>query len=106
MGLNTGLLDGDALAETLIMILLEGRSDDLLTIYSDERRKVFQTFVDPTTTANKLRLHSPDPDAAIVDDYYFRALQDPTPDLLVNAARPFFETWRTDMRLLAREADL
>lgn len=99
-------LDGDALAEALIMIPLEGRSEDLLTIYSDECRKVFQAFVDPTTTANKLRLQSPDPDAAIVDDYYFWAMQNTTPELLVNAARPSFETWRTDMRHLAREADL
>lgn len=27
MGLNTGLLDGDALAEALIMVLNEGRSE-------------------------------------------------------------------------------
>ncbi|KAL4810490.1 FAD/NAD(P)-binding domain-containing protein [Aspergillus unguis] len=98
MGLNTGLLDGDALAEALIMILNEGQSDELLTVYSDERRQVFQKFVDPTTTANKLRLHSPDTQAAVYDDYYFRAMQDPSPEILAEAAKPYFETWRTDMR--------
>jgi 2-polyprenyl-6-methoxyphenol hydroxylase-like FAD-dependent oxidoreductase len=106
MGLNTGLLDGDALAEALIMILLEGKSDDLLTLYSDERRRVFQKFVDPTTTANKLRLHSPSSDAAAFDDEYFRSMQNPTPEILLEAAKPYFETWRTDMRSVAKKAGL
>ncbi|KAL4878106.1 FAD/NAD(P)-binding domain-containing protein [Aspergillus karnatakaensis] len=106
MGLNTGLLDGDALAEALIMILQEGKSDELLTVYSDARRKVFQTFVDPTTTANKLRLHAPDPAAAAYDDEYFRSMQDPTAEVLADAARPYFETWRTDMKALAQGAGL
>jgi 2-polyprenyl-6-methoxyphenol hydroxylase-like FAD-dependent oxidoreductase len=104
MGLNTGLLDADALAEALIMILLEGKSDELLTIYSDERRQVFQKFVDPTSTANKLRLHSPNSEAAVDDDYYFRSMQDPSAEVLAEAAKPYFETWRTDMRSLALQA--
>lgn len=98
MGLNTGLLDADALAECLIMILKESMSDDILTLYSDERRKVFQYFVDPTSTANKLRLHSPSTKEAMVDDHYFRIMRDPTPETLLEAAKPYFETWRTNMR--------
>ena len=105
MGLNTGLLDGDALAETLIMILKEMKSDELLTKYSDNRRQVFQNFVDPTTTANKLRLHLSSATAA-EDDYYFRSLQDPSPEVLEKGSKPYFETWRTDMRKVAKEAGL
>ncbi|KAJ5201252.1 FAD/NAD(P)-binding domain-containing protein [Penicillium cf. viridicatum] len=105
MGLNTGLLDGDALAESLIMILNEGRSDKILTSYSDARRKVFQYFVDPTTTANKLRLHLPSETAA-VDDDCLRSLQNPTPESLKEGAKPYFETWRTDMRAVAEKSGL
>ncbi|KAJ5622903.1 FAD/NAD(P)-binding domain-containing protein [Penicillium lividum] len=105
MGLNTGLLDGDALAEALIMILNEGRSDKILTSYSDARRKVFQYFVDPTTTANKLRLHLPSETAAEDDDYW-RSLQSLTPEALEKGAKPYFETWRTDIRAVAKEAGL
>ncbi|KAJ5768907.1 hypothetical protein N7520_003466 [Penicillium odoratum] len=105
MGLNTGILDGDALAEALIMILNEGRSDDILTSYSDARRKVFQYFVDPTTTANKLRLHLPSETAA-EDDDYLRSLQSLTPEALEKGAKPYFETWRTDIRAVAKEAGL
>lgn len=88
------------------MIILEGKSDELLTIYSDQRRQVFQNFVDPTSTANKLRLHSPSTEAAIHDDYYFRSMQDPSAEVLAEAAKPYFETWRTDMRSLAKKAGL
>ncbi|KAL2857318.1 FAD/NAD(P)-binding domain-containing protein [Aspergillus pseudoustus] len=106
MGLNTGLLDGDALAEALLMVLQEGKSEELLTIYSDERRRVYQKFVDPTTTANKLRLHSPNAEAAAADDEYFRTLQNPTPEVLAELAKPYFEIWRTDMRALAEKFGL
>lgn len=102
MGLNTGLLDGDALAESLIMILQEGKPDDLLTIYSDARREVFQYFVDPTSTANKLRLHLP-VDTAATDDAYFRSTQNPSAQDLIDSARPYFDSWRTDIRALARD---
>jgi len=105
MGLNTGLLDGDALAEALIMVLNEGRSDKILTSYSDARRKVFRYFVDPTTTANKLRLHLASETAA-EDDDYLRSLQNPTAEEMEKGAKPYFETWRTDMRALAKDAGL
>ena len=105
MGLNTGLLDADALAEALIMILKEERSDELLTVYSDSRVQVFKNFVDPTTTANKLRLHLPSETAA-QDDYYLRSLNNATPETLQKGARPYFEIWRTDMRALAKEHGL
>ncbi|KAL2426642.1 hypothetical protein ABEF95_011154 [Exophiala dermatitidis] len=50
-GLNTGILDIEGLAEALIMVLKQNRSDAVLDVYNDERRKVFQNFVDPTSTS-------------------------------------------------------
>ena len=102
MGLTTGLLDADAAADALIMVLKEGRPPSILDVYSDERRKVFQTFVDPTSTANKLRVHSNDVENAVQDDWYLRIVASPTPEQLQDLARPYFETWRTNMRQLTK----
>ncbi|KAE8139523.1 hypothetical protein BDV38DRAFT_291238 [Aspergillus pseudotamarii] len=55
MGLTTGLIDSEALADALELIIHEGKPISILDTYSDERRRVFQTFVDPTSTQNKLR---------------------------------------------------
>jgi hypothetical protein len=97
------MLDADALAEALIMVLKENYPTSLLDIYSDERRKVFQFFVDPTSTQNKLRVHSNPEDRAVQDDWFFRQLQNPTPKQLKEMARPYFETWRTNIRKLAED---
>jgi 2-polyprenyl-6-methoxyphenol hydroxylase-like FAD-dependent oxidoreductase len=106
MGLNTGLLDADALAVALIMILNESRSDDLLTLYSDECRQVFQSFLDPTTTANKLRMQQPYSPDTVREDAFFRLLQDAAPATLKRQSQPYFEAWPTDMRAVARENGL
>ena len=103
MGLNTGILDAEALAETLIMVLEEEKPLSLLDVYSDERRKVFQFFVDPTTTQNKLRVHNNDQEVATRDEWYFRLKANPTKEALIEMATPYFETWRTDMRKLSKE---
>ena len=84
------------------MILNESKPLSLLDIYSDERRKVFQFFVDPTSTHNKLRVHTNDQDVAERDDWYFRMMRNPSKEQLMEGAKPFFETWRTDMRKLAQ----
>ncbi|KAK4941298.1 hypothetical protein LTR10_018708 [Elasticomyces elasticus] len=105
LGLNTGLLDAEALGEALIMVLNENYPSSLLDVYSDERRKVFQMFVDPVSTQNKLRLHSIDADTAVEDDWYFRLMKDPSKlshKQLEELSRPFNESWRTDMRALAK----
>jgi 2-polyprenyl-6-methoxyphenol hydroxylase-like FAD-dependent oxidoreductase len=108
MGLNTGLLDADALSEAPIMIVAESRSDELLTLYSDERRRIFQSFVDPATTANKLRMQQPfsTPYTVRYEDSFFRILQNAGPATIKGLVRPFFETWPTDMRAVAREHGL
>jgi 2-polyprenyl-6-methoxyphenol hydroxylase-like FAD-dependent oxidoreductase len=102
LGLNSGMLDADALAEALIMVLNEGRSDNVLDVYSDERRKVFQFFVDPTSSQNKIRVHSHHPDTAAQDDWYFRILtNNPTKEQMLELMKPYFETWRTHIRKAA-----
>jgi 2-polyprenyl-6-methoxyphenol hydroxylase-like FAD-dependent oxidoreductase len=102
MGMNTGLLDAEALADTLIMVLKEDQSLSLLDIYSDERRKVFQTFVDPVTTNNLLRIQYNTPET-VKDDWFFRKLQNMDEKTARELARPFFEVWRTNMRKVLAE---
>lgn len=101
LGLNSGILDADALADTITMILNELKPMSLLDIYSDERRKVFQFFVDPTSTHNKLRVQYNDQDTATRDDWFFRLLQNPTQNTLMELGKPYFEDWPTNMRELA-----
>ncbi|KUL84860.1 hypothetical protein ZTR_08256 [Talaromyces verruculosus] len=80
LGLTTGLLDADAVADTLIMIMNEDKPVDLLNVYSDERKRVFQTFVDPMSSQNKLRCAS---EAEIAtEDWFLRAVVKKTPEIL------------------------
>ncbi|OGM47706.1 hypothetical protein ABOM_004305 [Aspergillus bombycis] len=96
LGLTTGLLDADALADTLDLIINENNPMDLLDIYSDERRRVFQTFVDPISSQNKLRCASDSDDA--MNDWFIRAVINKTPEIMNAFSRPFFDIWPTDMR--------
>ncbi|KAH8694367.1 hypothetical protein BGZ61DRAFT_307931, partial [Ilyonectria robusta] len=96
LGFSTGLLDAEALATTIKMILREGSPLSLLTTYSDARRQVFQSFVLPTSTANKLRIQQ-DP-AAADEDWMIRMMQNPTPAVLREFTMPYLTVWRTDMR--------
>ncbi|KAF3406990.1 Para-nitrophenol 4-monooxygenase [Talaromyces pinophilus] len=99
LGLTTGLLDADALADTLEMIINENGPLELLSLYSDERRRVFQTFVDPTSTQNLLRCAS-DP-AFAKEDWLVRAVVNDTTDVLEPFFRQFYDVWPTDIRKLA-----
>lgn len=103
LGLNTGFLDAVALSEALKMILKEDEpADRVLQIYSDERRKVVQEFADPTSTYNKLRLHSINIDTAHDDDWFFRSLQDYLSEDFSRYWGRFQHTWPTDMRALVK----
>lgn len=100
------MLEADALAEALIMVLKENHATTLFDIYSDERRKGFQFFVDPTSTQNKLRVHSNDADTAVQDDWFFGLMNDPskiTPKLLQELAKPYNDDWRTKIRQIASD---
>lgn len=105
LGLNTGFLDAVALSEALKMILKEDEpADRVLQIYSDERRKVVQEFADPTSTYNKLRLHSINIDTAHEDDWFFRSLQDYSSEDFGRYWGRFQHTWPTDMRALVKSS--
>lgn len=88
------------------MILKEGKSDKLLDIYSDERRRVFQMFVDPMSTYNYLRLTSLHPDTATEDDWFFKALKNQDQRVLKQVGKGFTELWPTNMRELAQQAGI
>ena len=102
MGLCTGLIDADALSDALELIIKEGKPLTLLDFYSDERRKVFQTFVDPISSQNKLRCAN-DPETAM-EGWFLRAVSKASPADLIKLGAPFFEAWRTDMRTFVNTA--
>ncbi|KAJ5728609.1 uncharacterized protein N7483_003117 [Penicillium malachiteum] len=102
LGLNTGFLDVMALHDSLVMILKEGYSDELLDIYSDERRRSFQMFVDPMSTYNLLRVISKDAEKTTEDDWYFRALKNGNRRVLKSLEKQVSENWATDMRAILR----
>lgn len=90
-----------ALSDALKMIILEGKqAEPVLQMYSDERRKVVQDFVDPTSTYNKLRLHSINIETAQQDDWFFRCLQNYSSEDFSRYLRRFENIWPTDMRAL------
>lgn len=100
MGLTTGLLDAEAAADTLELIINEGKSLDLLNVYSAERMRVFQFFTSPVSTANKLRLAVKPEELG--DDWLIRLLKE-NPAGMAKYGKHFFETWPTNMRALADE---
>ncbi|KAF0324293.1 FAD binding domain protein [Colletotrichum asianum] len=74
LGLSNCLMEAVALSDALILVLKEGKPvDPVLTMYSDERRQVFQFFIDPVSSWSKLRIQ-----AGEHDDWFFRCLKDPS----------------------------
>lgn len=98
MGLTTGILDADALADALELIIHEGKPISVLDVYSDERRRAFQMFVDPSSSQNKLRIASDVSTAK--QDWLIRFMARASGDgaMVKQATEPFFSVWRTDMR--------
>lgn len=76
LGLTGGLLDAGALADALIAVFTGEATDDILSRYAEVRRKVFLEIVNPTSQANKLRLHSTNPDTVGDTDPFLRALRE------------------------------
>lgn len=93
MGLATGLLDVEALADSLELIINDGKPKSVLNVYS-ERQRVFQFFTNPVSTANKTRIVT-DPEFAH-DDWVIRTLNN-NPTALRSYARQFVDMWRTGM---------
>ncbi len=63
MGLNGGIQDAANLAEKLAQVVRERAPDDLLDLYSRQRRAVAVEFVQEQSIANKKRLEARDPAA-------------------------------------------
>jgi 3-(3-hydroxy-phenyl)propionate hydroxylase len=62
MGLNGGLQDAANLSEKLAKLLLDGAPDNLLDLYSLQRRTVSIEYVQQQSIANKKRLEAKDPE--------------------------------------------
>ena len=105
LGLCTGLLDVDILSQALDLILNHDYHDpqDLLAEYSAARRFVFQNFINPTSTANKLRLHESDPDNAAQEDWFLRMVRKGDRQEIANALAPLQRVWRTELRSITKE---
>lgn len=104
LGLCTGLLDSDVLAQAFDAILNQQYHDpqELLAEYSAVRRYVFQTFVNPQSAANKLRLHESEADRAVDEDWYFRALRRADPLEMMKIHGPLFMNWRSSLQQLMK----
>ena len=63
MGLNGGIQDAANLAEKLAQVILDDAPDELLDLYSLQRRTVAVEFVQEQSIANKKRLEARDPEA-------------------------------------------
>ncbi|HSP49644.1 MAG TPA: FAD-dependent monooxygenase [Pseudolabrys sp.] len=63
MGLNGGIQDAANLVEKLAQVILEDAPDELLDLYSRQRRTVAVEFVQEQSIANKKRLEARDPEA-------------------------------------------
>lgn len=96
MCLTTGLIDNEAVADTIELIMHEGRPLYLLDVYSDERRKAFMFFVDPYSSQNKVRAAS-DPELDH-EDWFFCCMANPTSEQITRFGKPFSEIWRTDIK--------
>lgn len=80
LGLTGGILDAGAVSDALIGIF-EGKADDsILDKYAEIRRQIFVDTVNPTSQANKMRLHDPDPDTVGDRDPFLHTLRTATPE--------------------------
>jgi 2-polyprenyl-6-methoxyphenol hydroxylase-like FAD-dependent oxidoreductase len=80
LGLTGGILDAGAVSDALIGIF-EGKADDgILDKYAEIRRQIFVDTVNPTSQANKMRLHDHDPATVGDRDPFLHALRTATPE--------------------------
>jgi len=76
LGLTGGLLDAAALADALIAVCTGQAPDSLLDKYAELRRNIFLDIVNPTSQANKRRLHECDPNTVGETDPFLKMLRD------------------------------
>lgn len=99
MGLTTGLLDADSLADTLEYVLVEGKPPLVMQAWADARREVFTSIVDPVSSANRLRCHDTDRDNP-TSDPFFRMLLAEDNDAEREAVASSLAAMATDMSRL------
>lgn len=80
LGLTGGILDAGAVSDALIGIFEGKAGDDILDKYAEIRRTIFVETVNPTSQANKMRLHDSDPDTIGDRDPFLHMLRNATPD--------------------------
>ncbi|KAK1707640.1 FAD-binding monooxygenase [Colletotrichum lupini] len=98
LGLSNCLMESVALSDALILILKEGKPvDPVLTMYSDERRQVFQFFIDPVSSWSKLRIQ-----AGEQDDWFFRCLSDTSSPSFARWVDMMENFWPTRIREMAK----
>ena len=80
LGLTGGILDAAAVSDAIIGIFQGKTGDKILDKYAEVRRQIFTETVNPTSQANKLRLHDSDPDTIVERDPFLKMLRKADPD--------------------------
>ena len=80
LGLTGGILDSAALSDALIGIYERETSDSVLDKYAEIRRQIFVDTVNPTSQANKTRLHDSDPATVGDRDPFLKKIRNATPE--------------------------
>ncbi|KAH8703175.1 hypothetical protein BGW36DRAFT_261156, partial [Talaromyces proteolyticus] len=70
LGLTTGILDADSLADAFEYVINQGRGEEILQAWSNARLDVFKEIVSPTATRNLLRCHEVDPSNPFSDQLF------------------------------------
>ncbi|PCG94967.1 Monooxygenase, FAD-binding [Penicillium occitanis (nom. inval.)] len=81
LGLTTGILDADSLAEALEYVVIRGRGEEILQAWSDARVDVFKNIVSPTATRNLRRCNEVDPNNPF-SDRLFRMIHENSQELV------------------------
>ena len=80
LGLSGGILDAGACADAIVAVCRAEAPDSILDKYAELRRGIFLDIVDPTSRANKCRLHDPDPATLGQRDPFLRMLREASSD--------------------------
>ncbi|PVH83854.1 FAD/NAD(P)-binding domain-containing protein [Cadophora sp. DSE1049] len=102
LGLCTGILDADALAQAFDLALNKysdkpEAQQHIFATYSDARRRVFQLHVSPFSSSSKLRLHSQDAEQTAAEDWYLRTLRSGNEEAIKKLHEPLLGHWRSDI---------
>lgn len=101
LGLTTGILDADSLAEAFVLILDEGKDKGtILRTWADHRHAVWKNIISPRSEENQKRLLDLNPDNAMADPFLRMVVEnDPK---LKNVNHEFDKQIITNMRELIK----